>query len=140
MVAVAAGAPPTDHAAGADAAFTGAAGLDNLAGYKTPAFVLWLFAHGILPLFTPLGGSWLNMAESIQRVQKQRAGGATPDEPGRGDRPVHSGRAPLERGTDAVRVGREACRTEEARTGASACGRRLGCLHSATAPTQVLWP
>jgi hypothetical protein len=47
--------------------------LDNLAGHKTPAFVLWLFAHGIMPLFTPLGGSWLNMAESIQRVLKRRA-------------------------------------------------------------------
>ena len=47
--------------------------LDNLAGHKTPAFVCWLFAHGIMPLYTPLGGSWLNMAESIQRVLKRRA-------------------------------------------------------------------
>ena len=47
--------------------------LDNLAGHKTPAFVLWLFAHGVMPLYTPLGGSWLNMAESIQRVLKRRA-------------------------------------------------------------------
>ena len=47
--------------------------LDNLAGHKTPAFVLWLFAHGIMPLYTPVGGSWLNMAESIQRVLKRRA-------------------------------------------------------------------
>ena len=36
--------------------------LDNLAGHKTPAFVLWLFAHGVMPLYTPVGGSWLNMA------------------------------------------------------------------------------
>jgi hypothetical protein len=47
--------------------------LDNLAGHKTPAFVLWLFAHGIMPLYTPVGGSWLNMAESIQRILKRRA-------------------------------------------------------------------
>jgi hypothetical protein len=47
--------------------------LDNLAGHKTPEFVLWLFAHGIMPVYTPLGGSWLNMAESIQRVLKRRA-------------------------------------------------------------------
>jgi hypothetical protein len=47
--------------------------LDNLAGHKTPAFVCWLFAHGIMPLYTPVGGSWLNMAESIQRVLKRRA-------------------------------------------------------------------
>jgi hypothetical protein len=47
--------------------------LDNLAGHKTPDLVLWLFAHGVMPLFTPLGGSWLNMAESIQRILKRRA-------------------------------------------------------------------
>jgi DDE superfamily endonuclease len=47
--------------------------LDNLAGHKTPAFVLWLFAQGIMPVYTPLSGSWLNMAESIQRVLKRRA-------------------------------------------------------------------
>ena len=47
--------------------------LDNLAGHSTPEFVLWLFAHGIMPLYTPLGGSWLNMAESMQRILKRRA-------------------------------------------------------------------
>ncbi len=47
--------------------------LDNLAGHKTPDFVLWLCEHGVMPLYTPLGGSWLNMAESIQRVLKRRA-------------------------------------------------------------------
>jgi DDE superfamily endonuclease len=47
--------------------------LDNLTGHYTADFVRWLFAHGILPLYTPLGGSWLNMAESIQRILKRRA-------------------------------------------------------------------
>ena len=47
--------------------------LDNLVGHKSAAFVCWLFAHGIMPLYTPLGGSWLNMAESIQRILKRRA-------------------------------------------------------------------
>lgn len=57
--------------------------LDNLAGHKTPEFVLWLFAHGVMPLYTPLGGSWLNMAESIQRVLKRRAlDGQHPSETG----------------------------------------------------------
>jgi hypothetical protein len=46
---------------------------DNLAGHKTAEMVLWLCAHGIMPLYTPLGGSWLNMAESIQRILKRRA-------------------------------------------------------------------
>jgi hypothetical protein len=47
--------------------------LDNLAGHKTPELVCWLFAHGVMPLYTPVGGSWLNMAESLQRVLKRRA-------------------------------------------------------------------
>jgi hypothetical protein len=47
--------------------------LDNLAGHKTVAFVLWLVAHGIMPLYTPLSGSWLNLAESMQRILKRRA-------------------------------------------------------------------
>jgi hypothetical protein len=46
---------------------------DNLTGHLTPSMVLWLFAHGIMPLDTPLGGSWLNMAESVQRILKRRA-------------------------------------------------------------------
>jgi hypothetical protein len=45
---------------------------DNLRGHYTPEMVLWLFEHGIMPLYTPLGGSWLNMAESIQRILFQR--------------------------------------------------------------------
>lgn len=47
--------------------------LDNLAGHKTPSFVCWLMAHGIMPLYTPLSGSWLNMAESVQRILVYRA-------------------------------------------------------------------
>jgi len=46
---------------------------DNLAGHKTPELVTWLCAHGVLPLYTPLGGSWLNMAESVQRILVRRA-------------------------------------------------------------------
>ncbi len=47
--------------------------LDNLMGHKTPELVLWMFAHGIMPLYTPLSGSWLNMCESVQRIIKRRA-------------------------------------------------------------------
>ncbi len=47
--------------------------LDNLAGHKTPELVLWMFEHGVMPLYTPLGGSWLNMAESVQRILARRA-------------------------------------------------------------------
>src|SRR5918995_1362170 len=47
--------------------------LDNLTGHKTPELLLWMFAQGIMPLYTPLSGSWLNMAENIQRILKRRA-------------------------------------------------------------------
>lgn len=46
---------------------------DNLAGHCSPAIVSWLFAQGVLPLNTPLSGSWLNMAESVQRIVCGRA-------------------------------------------------------------------
>jgi hypothetical protein len=46
---------------------------DNLAGHRTPALLNWLVARGVWPLFTPLGGSWLNLAESLQRILVHRA-------------------------------------------------------------------
>jgi hypothetical protein len=55
---------------------------DNLQGHYTPDMVLWLFHHGVMPLYTPLGGSWLNMAESIQRIIVRRAlNGQNPETP-----------------------------------------------------------
>jgi hypothetical protein len=45
---------------------------DNLKGHHSTEMVTWLVQHGILPLYTPLGGSWLNMAESIQRILVRR--------------------------------------------------------------------
>ena len=47
--------------------------LDNLTGHKSADLVCWLMAHGIMPLYTPLAGSWLNMAESVQRILVRRA-------------------------------------------------------------------
>jgi len=56
--------------------------LDNLTGPKTPALVLWLVEHGVMPLATPLSGSRLNLAESIQRILVRRAlAGQTPTSP-----------------------------------------------------------
>ena len=46
---------------------------DNLAGHLSSSMVMWLFAHGVMPLYTPLSGSWLNMAESVQRILCSRA-------------------------------------------------------------------
>ena len=47
--------------------------LDNLAGHLSYDLVGWFFAHGVMPLYTPIGGSWLNMAESVQRIIVPRA-------------------------------------------------------------------
>jgi hypothetical protein len=47
--------------------------LDNLAGHYTRDWVAWCLEHGIALLYTPLGGSWLNLAESVQRILKRRA-------------------------------------------------------------------
>ncbi len=46
---------------------------DNLAGHLSWSIVRWLLHHGIMPLYTPLSGSWLNMAESVQRILVRRA-------------------------------------------------------------------
>lgn len=55
---------------------------DNLAGHLSWPIVQWLFQHGVMPLYTPLGGSWLNMAESVQRILVERAlAGAHPQSP-----------------------------------------------------------
>ena len=54
---------------------------DNLAGHRSWSIVRWLFQHGVLPLYTPLSGSWLNLAESVQRIIVRRAlGGQHPED------------------------------------------------------------
>jgi transposase len=45
---------------------------DNLAGHKSEEIVRWCLEEGILLLYTPIGGSWLNMAESVQRILVRR--------------------------------------------------------------------
>jgi len=47
--------------------------LDNLAGHLSPDLLGWFFHQGVMPLYTPVGGSWLNMAESVQRIIIRRA-------------------------------------------------------------------
>lgn len=47
--------------------------MDNLTGHKSAEWLVWCFQHGVLPLYTPLGGSWLNRAESVERILKHRA-------------------------------------------------------------------
>jgi hypothetical protein len=46
---------------------------DNLAGHLSWSIVRWLYRQGVLPLYTPLSGSWLNLAEPLQRIIVRRA-------------------------------------------------------------------
>ncbi len=46
---------------------------DNLVGHLNAELLLWMFARGVMVIYTPLGGSWLNMSESIQRILVRRA-------------------------------------------------------------------
>jgi len=46
---------------------------DNLAGHCDWELEQDLLNAGILPLYTPLAGSWLNLAEAIQRILVRRA-------------------------------------------------------------------
>src|SRR4051812_33256781 len=82
---------------------------DNLAGHETPEMVLWLCRHGIMPLYTPLGGSWLNMAESIRRILKRRAlGGQQPRSPAEIGAWFEQTAGNWNRAAHAVRVARQA--------------------------------
>jgi len=49
---------------------------DNIVGHTNRDLLCWLFRQGVLPLCTPLGGSWLNMAESVQHLMKALTVGA----------------------------------------------------------------
>jgi hypothetical protein len=46
---------------------------DNLAGHGDWELEQALLNQGILPLYTPVAGSWLNPAEAIQRIVVRRA-------------------------------------------------------------------
>jgi hypothetical protein len=46
---------------------------DNLQGHYTWDMMKWCYERGILLLYTPLSGSWLNMAESMLRILVRRA-------------------------------------------------------------------
>jgi len=102
---------------------------DNLVGHKTPELVCWLCAHGVMPLYTPLGGSWLNLAESIQRIVVRRAlAGQHPES----TRDLNEWLAATVRGWNAAPTqfewgGRRAARRERARARKHALGGSGGC-------------
>lgn len=46
---------------------------DNLAGHWNADLLVWLMQQGVMMLFTPISGSWLNLCESAQRIVVRRA-------------------------------------------------------------------
>lgn len=63
-----------DNFARGTAALEDALGLGQpYLGHLNAELLLWMFSKGIMVLYTPLGGSWLNMSESIQRILVRRA-------------------------------------------------------------------
>lgn len=46
---------------------------DNLAGHRSMDLLVWLMHPGVMVLFTPIAGSWLNLCASVQRILVRRA-------------------------------------------------------------------
>ena len=101
---------------------------DNLAGHLSAELVRWLFAHGVLPLYTPLSGSWRNLAESVQRILVRRAlaGRPAPPDPCRDHHLVGGNRGELEPAPHPLRLGRHAPSTAAARPAAALGWLRRG--------------
>lgn len=106
---------------------------DNLAGHKSQEWVEWCFQQGIALLYTPLGGSWLNMTESIQGIIQRRAlSGQHPQTP---EKIIKSLEATVrgwnQNPTPFVWGGKRAARRDRARkrrealAGSGACVRRI---------------
>ena len=77
--------------------------LDNRAGHTSTALILWLFSHGVMPLFTPVGGSLAEHGrEHPARVEGSCVVRPPPGRSGRDHGPVHKCGRPLECGPDAV--------------------------------------
>ena len=82
---------------------------DNLAGHKTPEMVLWLCRHGIMPLYTPLGGSWAEHGRiDPAHPQAARSRRAASLKPGRDRRLVRADGRQLEPAAHALRLERQA--------------------------------
>jgi len=62
---------------------------DNLAGHLSWAIVRWLLAQGVMPLYTPLSVSWLNLPKGRPR---NRCNGSSVGGPWRVSIPSHRGK------------------------------------------------
>ena len=103
--------------------------LDNLTGHKSHDLILWFYNHGVMPLFTPLGGSWLNMAESMQRILKRRgAQWSDARDASRHHALARRRSRRLEQRSDALCLGRQTDGTAPSRTPAALPGGRLSSL------------
>ena len=108
---------------------------DNLAGHQTPDLVCWLCAHGVMPLYTPLGGSWLNMAESVQRILVRRAlAGQHPQSAAEVMAWLAATVAGWNAAADALRVGRRPATAPLAGPPAAPRARRLRGRHASPRP------
>ena len=115
---------------------------DNRTGHHPPALRCGLFAHGILPLFTPLGGSWLGDSLGDGRVRPAHPRPARPRRPPAAQRAGDHGlarrhRPRLERRPDAVRLGWQAPAAPLARPAAATRAphrRRLWRRHPPASP------
>jgi hypothetical protein len=112
---------------------------DTLAGHKTPAVVAWLVGHGVLPLYPPLGGSWLGdpLGDGGVGAAQPRPAGArrpAPSERPAGHRLAGRHGPRLERHPHPVRLGWETATAPLARPPAAACAGRRRCRHASSSP------
>lgn len=122
MDALARRAHPANHASEGPAVTPHTAGDRQPSGPPDAESGAVALRAGIMPLYTPLGGSWLNMAESIQRILKQRAlEGHHPQTPEEIIDWHGSSSVRLERGPNAVRAGRATCSPSPPESGAASC-------------------
>lgn len=93
--------------------------LDTLAGHLSYDLVDWFFEQGVMPLSTPVGGSWLTMAESVQRIMVRRAlSGQHPKDARAAHRLVGADRGRMEPAPHGVGVEWQATSTPRTRSSA----------------------
>ena len=104
---------------------------DNLKGHKTSSFVDWLIQHGIMPLYTPLGG-FLVKHDRVDTANLETAcvGRTASLYAGRDYHLAGSSCSCLEPESDPFRVGRKTSCTSGTEPPATPCAGWLWSLHS----------
>jgi hypothetical protein len=110
--------------------------MDNLARHLAVRFVVWLFERGVMPLYTPLSGSWLNMTESMQRILAGRAlAGQTLANSVELIEWLEGHCSCLERRSCAIRIGWQTSTSSATRVSPTPSTRRSWSLYAQTNPT-----